>query len=44
MMEKVFHFAESPQNVNRLVSQLGRGVVSVGLVAAGILIAAFFFR
>jgi hypothetical protein len=44
MMEKVFHFAESHQNVDRFVSRLGWGAVSLGAVALVVLAVAFAIK
>jgi hypothetical protein len=44
MMEKIFHFAESHQNVDRFISRLGWGAVSLGAVAAVVLVVAFTLK
>jgi len=44
MMEKVFHFAESSQNVDRFILVAGWSGLAIGAVAAVILIIAFLVR
>lgn len=44
MMDKVFRFAESHQGVDRLVAWLGRGAVTLGIIAAVVLFMAFVLR
>ena len=44
MMEKVFRFAESHQNVDRFISRLGWGAVSLGAIAAVVLVIAFALK
>ena len=44
MMEKIFHFAESHQNVDRFIFAAGWSGLAIGAVVAVILIFAFLMR
>jgi hypothetical protein len=44
MMDRVFRFAESREKVDRLVAWLGRGAVTLGIIAAVVLFIAFVWK
>jgi hypothetical protein len=44
LAERVFRFAESREDVDRLINMLGRTVMALGIVAAAVLVIAIVLQ